>query len=124
MRGYPAVIKIPGNKVIITVAQTGAYPLVSKTLNPAVPEQPDEIAEFGYACYLEGAAICHIHARDKEGKSTGSKEVFQEIHDGVRAKCNIIVQYSTGGGPNLTPEQRVECLQAKPDMASLPWRMR
>jgi 3-keto-5-aminohexanoate cleavage enzyme len=113
------VIKIPNSKVIITVAQTGAYPLVSKALNPAVPEQPDEIAESAYACYQEGAALCHIHARDKEGKSTGSKDVFQEIHDGIRAKCNMIVQDSTGGGPNLTPEQRVECLQAKPDMASL-----
>ena len=113
------MIKIPNNKVIITVAQTGAYPLVSKALNPAVPEQPDEIAESAYACYQEGAALSHIHGRDKEGKSTGSKEVFQEIHDGIRAKCNMIVQDSTGGGPNLTPEQRVECLQAKPDMASL-----
>lgn len=102
-RGYPAVIKIPNNKVIITVAQTGAYPLVSKALNPAVPEQPDEIAESAYACYQEGAALCHIHARDKEGKSTGSKEVFQEIHNGIRAKCNMIVQDSTGADPILPP---------------------
>ena len=113
------MIKLPEDKVIITVAQTGAWPLATKALNPNLPEQPEEIAESAYACYQEGAAICHIHARDKEGKSTGTKEVFQEIHDRIRSKCNIILQDSTGGGPNLTFEQRIECLQAKPEMASL-----
>jgi 3-keto-5-aminohexanoate cleavage enzyme len=88
-------------------------------MNPGLPEQPDEIVESAYACYQEGAAIVHIHARDKNGIPTGSKEVFQEIHDKIRAKCPIIVQDSTGGGPNLTLEQRIECVQAKPDMASL-----
>ena len=111
------MIKLPEDKVIITVAQTGA--LVTKAMNPNLPEQPDEIVESAYACYQEGAAICHIHARDKEGKTTGSKAVFQEIHDKIRAKCNIIVQDTTGGGANLTIEQRIECLQAKPEMASL-----
>ena len=59
------MIKIPEDKVIITVAQTGA--LVTKTMNPGLPEQPAEIAESAYACYQEGAAICHIHGRDKDG---------------------------------------------------------
>ena len=113
------MIKLPEDKVIITVAQTGAWPLVTKGLNPNLPEQPEEIAESAYACYQEGAAICHIHARDKEGKSTGTKEVFQEIHDRIRSRCNIILQDSTGGGPNLTLEQRIQCLHAKPEMASL-----
>ena len=111
------MIKLPEDKVIITVAQTGAYP--TKSMNPNLPERPEEIAESAYACHQEGAAICHIHARDREGKITGSKEVFQEIHDRIRGKCDIIVQDSTGGGPNLTLEQRIECLHAKPEMASL-----
>src|SRR5208283_1205470 len=113
------MVKLPENRVIITVAQTGAWPLVTKALNPAAPEQPEEIAESAYACYQEGAAICHIHARDKEGKSTGAREVFQEIHDRIRSRCNMIIQDSTGGGPNLSLEERIECLQAGPDMASL-----
>lgn len=111
------MIKLPEDKVIITVAQTGA--LVTKKMNPALPEQPDEIADSAYACYQEGAAVVHIHARDKDGSTTGSKEIFQQIHDKIRAKCNIIIQDSTGGGPNLTMDQRVECIHAKPEMASL-----
>ena len=111
------MIKLPEDKVIITVAQTGA--LVTKSMNPNLPKQPEEIAESAYACFQEGAAICHIHARDKEGNTTGSKEVFQKIHDKIRSKCRTIIQDSTGGGPNLTIEQRIECIYAKPEMASL-----
>ena len=110
-------ITLPDNKVIITVAQTGA--LVTKEMNPNLPEQPDEIAESAYACYNEGAAICHIHARDKEGQNTSDIEVFKAIHKGIRDKCNIILQDSTGGGPNLTQEERINCLNADPEMASL-----
>jgi len=111
------MIKLPEDKVIITVAQTGA--LVTKKMNPGLPEQPNEISESAYACYQEGASIIHIHAREKDGNTTGSKEVFQDIHDRIRAKCNVIIQDSTGGGPNLSFEQRIECIYAKPEMASL-----
>ena len=71
------MIKLPEDKVIITAAQTGA--LVTKKMNPGLPEQPDEIVESAYACYQEGAAIVHIHARDKNGIPTGSKEVFRRF---------------------------------------------
>ena len=110
-------IKLPPNKVIITVAQTGA--LVTKKMNPAVPEQPEEIAASAYDCYNEGAAIIHIHARDKEGKPTGNTDVFRDIHERIRKRCNAIIQDSTGGGSNLTIEERTLCLEAKPEMASL-----
>lgn len=104
-------------KVIITCSLTGG--VQNKSANPNLPEQPDEIAQQAYECYNEGCAIAHIHARDKEGKPTGSPEVFKEIHDKIRAKCNMILQDSTGGGPGLTLDQRLACLDAKPEMASL-----
>ena len=110
-------LQLPRDKVIITVAQTGA--LVNKSMNPNVPEQPDEISASAYACYNEGAAIVHVHARDKSGENTSSPEIFATIRDGIRRKCDMIIQYSTGGGPNLTQEQRIECLKAAPEMASL-----
>jgi len=110
-------LKLPEDKVIITVAQTGA--LVSKAQNPNIPEQPEEIALSAYDCYNEGAAIVHIHARDPDGVTTGSADVFRDIHQRIRKRCNIILQDSTGGGANLTVEQRTECLEAGPEMASL-----
>ncbi|MGD8564295.1 MAG: 3-keto-5-aminohexanoate cleavage protein [Desulfarculaceae bacterium] len=108
---------IPPDKVIITVAQTGA--ITNKSLNPNVPEQPDEIAASAYDCFNEGAAICHIHARDKSGENTSDLEIFSDIHGSIRDRCNIIIQDSTGGGPNLSQEERIRCLDASPEMASL-----
>jgi len=108
---------MPENKVIITVAPTGA--LVTKNMNPNVPEQPDEIAQSAYECFNEGAAIVHIHAREKNGTNSGNPEIFRDIHDRIRNKCNLVLQDSTGGGANLTVEQRTGCLEAFPEMASL-----
>ncbi len=105
------------NKVIVTVAQTGA--ITNKKLNPNVPEQPDEIAASALACYNEGAAVVHVHARDETGENTSSVDIFKDIHRRIREACPLVIEDSTGGGPNLTQEQRLECLQAGPEMASL-----
>lgn len=109
--------EIPKGKTIITVAQTGG--LTTKSSNPNLPEQPEEMADSAYACFNEGAAICHIHGRDKNGNVTSDLSIYQDIHERIKAKCNIIIQDSTGGGPNLSQEQRIACLQAQPEMASL-----
>ncbi len=108
---------IPADRVVITVAQTGA--ITNKSLNPKVPEQPAEIADSAHACFNEGAAIVHIHARDPQGENTSALSIFEDIHGRIRSQCDLIIQDSTGGGPNLTQEQRINCLQAQPDMASL-----
>jgi 3-keto-5-aminohexanoate cleavage enzyme len=117
VNGGVPIIKLPEDKVIITVAQTGA--LVNKQMNPHVPEQPDEIIASAVECYNEGAAIVHVHARDESGENTSNPEIFKTIRDGIREKCRLIIQFSTGGGPNLTQEQRIECIKAEPEMASL-----
>jgi 3-keto-5-aminohexanoate cleavage enzyme len=104
-------------KVIVTVSLTGG--IQTKEQTPYLPEQPDEIAADAYNCFNEGAAIAHFHARDKEGKPSGDPEIFKEIHSAVKSKCNIILQDSTGGGPGLTFDQRLACLEAEPEMASL-----
>ena len=103
-------------KMIITVAPTGNVP--TKQNNPQVPITPDEIAEDIYQCYLAGASVAHIHARDGYGKPTTEPAVFKDIADRVKSKCNIIIQMSTGarGG---TPQERGACLELKPEMASL-----
>lgn len=103
-------------KLIITAALTGG--IHGKEANPALPEQPDEIIQSAYDCYNAGAAIVHIHARDRDGKQIASKEIFSQINEGVRARCPLIVQNTTGG-PGLPIEKRITSLDAKPDSASL-----
>ena len=105
-------------KVVITVALTGG--LHGKKANPAIPEQPEEIAKAAYDSFNEGAAIAHIHARDPEGRPTADSAIYRRIHDLIRERCDIVLQDTTGGGPNLTVEQRISAvLDAGPEMASL-----
>jgi 3-keto-5-aminohexanoate cleavage enzyme len=104
-------------KLIITVAQTGGFH--GKDANPALPEQPDEIIQSAYDCYNAGAAIVHIHAREKDGSVSANYEIFREINEGIKAKCNLIIQDTTGGGPQLDFEGRINSLKAEPEMASL-----
>lgn len=103
-------------KLIITAALTGG--IHGKEANPALPLQPLEIIQDAYDCFNEGAAIVHIHARDENGNQTASKEIFSRINEGIRSKCPVIIQNTTGG-PGLPVEQRILSLDAHPDSASL-----
>jgi 3-keto-5-aminohexanoate cleavage enzyme len=104
-------------KLIVTAALTGGQH--TKSANPNLPEQPQEIAESAYRCFNEGASIAHLHARNPEGAPTGDVETYRNIHARIREKCNIILQDSTGGGPNLNQQEKAACLSADPEMASL-----
>ncbi|MGI6712761.1 MAG: 3-keto-5-aminohexanoate cleavage protein [Bacillota bacterium] len=107
------------NKVIITIAPTGNVP--TKEINPHLPVTPQEIAEQIYACWKEGAAIAHIHARDTSGKPTSDVTVFQEILNNLAAKtdCDIITQLSTGARAGKSYFERGQMIRLKADMASL-----
>lgn len=112
-------------KVIITVAQTGNFQ--GKAQNPNLPEQPDEIIQSAYDCYNAGAAIVHVHARDKAGNSSNDPKIFAEINTGIRAKCPIIIQNSTAPAtrPGSEADDGVALLyddsikDALPEMCSL-----
>ena len=104
-------------KVIITAALTGG--MHGKEANPNLPEQPDEIIKQGVECAEAGAAILHVHARDKEGKPTGDVNIFREIHEGLKSRCNAIIQLTTGGGLGVPIEKRLEITSLRPEMCSL-----
>lgn len=111
-------MKLPAGKVIITAALNGAF--VTKAMNPAVPEQPHELARAARECHDAGAAVVHVHARDEQGRPCGTRAKFEEILAAVRGVCpEVVVNLSTGGGTNLTIEERVSCLDAGPEMATL-----
>ena len=103
-------------KLIITAALTGG--IHGKEANPALPEQPDEIVKSALECYNAGASIVHIHARDKKGEGVADPKIFSEINEGIRAKCPVVIQNTTGG-PGLPIEERIKSLDAKPESASL-----
>jgi len=104
-------------KVMITAALTGGFH--GKEANPNLPITPEEISQATFECWQKGASIAHIHARDTEGKATADVAVYQRIKELVREKCDIVISFSTGGGPNLTPEERIQAAFADPEICSI-----
>ncbi|TCL38089.1 uncharacterized protein (DUF849 family) [Anaerospora hongkongensis] len=104
-------------KVMITVATTGAWP--GKKDNPNIPLTPIEIANDVYDCWQAGAAIAHLHMRDDQGKGTMDKDKFRETVELIRSKCNIVINCTTSGDLNATDETRMaHLIELKPEMAS------
>ena len=103
-------------KLIITAALTGG--MHGKQANPALPEQPGEIVDAAVECWNAGAAIVHLHARDASGRGVAEPGIFREINEGIRGRCPLVVQDTTGDA-GIPVAQRILSLDAAPDMASL-----
>ena len=104
-------------KLIITAALTGAQH--GKAANPNLPEQPEEIVSQAIECWRAGAAIAHIHARDKNGRPTSDVDVFRKIYEPLKEQTDLVICLSTGGARSLPLEDRVAVVPAfKPDLAS------
>ncbi|MCK5583601.1 MAG: 3-keto-5-aminohexanoate cleavage protein, partial [Elusimicrobiales bacterium] len=92
-------------KIAITCAITGAE--TTKQQQPALPITPEELADSAYECYLSGASIVHLHARDKDGKPTQNPAVFKKTMDLIRKKCDMVIELTTGGAVGMTQEERI-----------------
>jgi 3-keto-5-aminohexanoate cleavage enzyme len=104
-------------KLIITAALTGAE--VTREQQPNLPLSPQEIADAAYEAWQAGASIAHIHCRDANGGSTQDRDVFEETIRLIKEKCDIIVQVTTGGAVGMTPEERLQPVTLRPEMATL-----
>jgi len=110
-----------GKAVIITAALTGSRP--TKEMNPAVPYSPKEIVESAVECHKAGASIVHIHVRDPEtGRPDFKIELFKEVLEGIRERCNVLINFTTSAffleGPDVI-KKRLEPVTLKPDLCSL-----
>lgn len=103
------------DKLIVTVAPNGGLP--TKEQNPDVPVTPDEIIEQGVACCEAGASVLHFHARDQNQKGCFDYEFTKKVLEGLRKRCGIIVQVTTGGW--VDRDTRIQAVDLKPDMMSL-----
>lgn len=105
----------PGDKVILSCALTGA--VTTKKHCPAIPYTPVEIAEEAKRAYDAGAAIVHIHARTDDGAPTWSKDTFAAIMAETKARCPVLINWSTGGAGPMT--ERISHLAQRPAIAAL-----
>jgi uncharacterized protein (DUF849 family) len=102
---------------VISAALTGV--LAKRDLCPAIPYTPAEIGEEAARAAEAGAAIVHIHARTDEGGPDWSVERFRAIFEEVRARTDVIVNFSTGA-VGIPKEDRIAHIrQLKPELAAL-----
>src|SRR5690349_20826761 len=105
--------------VIITCAVTGSIHTPSQS--PYLPLTPRQIIDESLAAVQEGAAILHLHARDPvDGRPSADPAVFAQFIPEIHARCPAIVNITTGGGPGMTLEERLEAPERfSPEMTSL-----
>jgi 3-keto-5-aminohexanoate cleavage enzyme len=107
--------------MVITAAMIGAE--VTREQTPALPITPEEIAADAAKCREAGAAMVHLHARTLDGMPSQDTELFRAAIRAIRAKCDVLIQVSTGGAVGMDVEERCGPLKLtgadRPDMATL-----
>lgn len=124
------------DKVFITCAVTGSAPMPQ---HPNFPFRPEHVAAEALAAAEAGAAIIHLHVRDREtGVPSQALDDYREVVGMIRAKNDAVILNVTTGpgctwmqseedpavaGPGtlmFTAERRLEhILDLKPDMCTL-----
>jgi len=106
-------------KVIISCAITGS--IHTPSLSPYLPVTPESIAQQAIDAANAGAAIVHLHARNRaDGSPTPDPAVYGEFLPVIKANSNTVINITTGGSMNMTLAQRLAAaLCYKPEMTSL-----
>ena len=102
---------------LITVAPTGAE--TAKADAPALPCSLDELVATAKACEAAGAAVIHVHVRDKDAQPTLDVGYVRAAVEAVRGATDLVVQVSSGGAVTDTFDAREGVLDSDPDGASL-----
>lgn len=124
------------DKVFITCAVTGSAPMPN---HPNFPFRPEHVAAEALTAAEAGAAIIHLHVREREtGVPSQALDDYREVVGLIRAKNDAVILNVTTGpgctwmqsdedpavaGPGtlmFTAERRLEhILDLKPDMCTL-----
>jgi 3-keto-5-aminohexanoate cleavage enzyme len=105
------------NPVVVTCAITGAD--VFRENNPNIPYTTQEIADSSIEAGEAGATVVHLHVREDDGTPSGRPELFVDVIDRIRAGSELLTMVSTGGANDMTIDERVTGLEAKPDISGV-----
>lgn len=104
-------------KLLVTVAPS--IPPYSAQDIPGLDLSPEGIAEEVVRAYNAGANVVHLHVWDERGQPTTDLTAFNRTLRLIQARCDIVIEGSTGGISALSPAERSVSLQADIEMASL-----
>jgi 3-keto-5-aminohexanoate cleavage enzyme len=105
------------DKLLVVVA-----PCIPPSMSEKIADldlSPEGIANEVVRAHSAGANIAHLHVWDELGQPTTELAAFNRTVELIRARCDIIIEGSTGGVNQLTPPERSVSLQADIELASL-----
>lgn len=109
--------------VPIAVAPNGGRR--TKTDHPALPMTPAELARTAAECLGAGAAMIHVHVRDRQGKHLLDADAYRQAIDAIRAEVGdrLVIQITTEALGQYDPDQQMEVVRAvRPEAVSLALR--
>ncbi len=106
--------------LIVTVAPNGARR--QKADHPALPMTPAELAACAVACRDSGAAMIHLHVRDREGRHTLDVDAYRDAIGAIRDAVGdgLVIQATTEAVGRYAPaEQMAMVRELRPEAVSL-----
>lgn len=116
----PAEPETRSEPLIIAVAPNGARK--TKADHPALPMTADEIAATAAACREAGAAMIHLHVRDRDGGHLLDAEAYRAATAAIRRETgdDLIVQVTTEAVGRYRPAEQMAVVRAlRPEAVSL-----
>lgn len=104
-------------KVVISCALSGVA--ANRQQCPAIPYTPEEYGEEARRAWEAGAAVVHIHARERDGTPTHRVGAYKEIAEAVRGRSPILINFSTGAVGVAMEERVAHVRELRPAMAAL-----
>ena len=105
---------------ILTVAPNGARRGYGD--HSALPITPDEIGRCAAACAEAGAAMIHLHVRDRDGGHTLDADAYRAAIDAVKRQAGerIVIQVTSEAVGVYEPAQQMAMVRAvRPEAVSL-----
>lgn len=105
--------------LVLAVAPNGARK--TKADHPAVPLEPEELAETALLCGQAGAAMIHLHVRDAEQRHTLDVGRYRAASEAVRGAVGrfMVIQVTTEAVGRYGPAEQMDCVRAlEPEAAS------
>ena len=106
--------------LIVSVAPTG--PRRTRDDHPALPIEPADIARTAAECREAGAAMIHLHVRDKNGGHLLDADAYREATAAVRGEVgdDLIIQVTTESVGLYGPEKQMSVIrELRPEAVSV-----
>src|SRR5216683_1676086 len=105
---------MPAPPAILTAAICGAETTREQT--PYLPITAEELAAEAARCAEAGASVVHLHVRKDDGTPTQDRALFEKAIRAIRARCDVIVQTTTGGAVGMSADERAQPLECNPEL--------